>query len=270
MFAMAMADLNFNKVVSALADATRSQIYSLVAMRHEVSVSEIVKCFGVSQPAVSQHLGKLEDAGLITKRKSGREVLCSPNPDGLVPVLDWVNFYTGFWHAKILSLSTHLNEIHRLKEQNVTKEIVVESELPFGVAEVWGAISDSQNIKGWLMENDFRPVKGASFQFKTKPIGDWDGIVHCQVLELEAPHRLSYSWQGGVDPTGRNPPHLDTVVSWELASIPGGTRLTMRHSGFEEPKDDFAFAALKDGWQKMAEGIAGVIRAQSKTSAPAN
>ena len=49
------------------------------------------------------------------------------------------------------------------------------------------------------MPNDFEPVVGYRFTFQTKPMGDWDGIVHCEVLQCDPPSLLRYSWKGGAD-----------------------------------------------------------------------
>ncbi|MFE9690773.1 SRPBCC domain-containing protein [Micromonospora sp. NPDC005806] len=74
-------------------------------------------------------------------------------------------------------------------------------------AKVWRALTDSDLLARWLMPNDFRPLPGHRFTFRTtpRPGQGFDGIVHCEVLELDEPHRLRWAWRGG---------RLDTVVTW--------------------------------------------------------
>jgi uncharacterized protein YndB with AHSA1/START domain len=142
---------------------------------------------------------------------------------------------------------------------DATRDIVVEDVLPHAPEVVWTALTTAELIGRWLMPNDFAPEVGRRFTFRTKPMGDWDGVVHCEVLEVVANHKLVYSWTGGTD---RNPTYgarLDTVVTWTLTPVAGGTRLRMVHAGFRSPSNDFAFDAMSPGWGRVMQGIARVI-----------
>ena len=77
--------------------------------------------------------------------------------------------------------------------------IVVEKVLPFTAEKIWRALTNSDQIAKWLMPNDFVPQVGQRFNFRTRPMGDWDGVVHCEVLACEPPRLLRYSWKGGSD-----------------------------------------------------------------------
>src|SRR5436309_15744791 len=80
-----------------------------------------------------------------------------------------------------------------------TRDIVVEDVVLQPPEKVWKALTSAELISRWLMPNDFEPVVGKRFTFKTRPMGDWDGVVHCQVLEVVPLRRLVYSWQGGTE-----------------------------------------------------------------------
>jgi uncharacterized protein YndB with AHSA1/START domain len=124
-----------------------------------------------------------------------------------------------------------------------TQSIRIEYDLPHTRAKVWRALTDSALLAAWLMANDMKPVVGHRFTFTAKPMPGWDGVVHCEVLEVEAEARLSYSWRGGAGPLA-----LDTVVTWTLASTPtGGTRLSLDHAGFL-PSQTMAFDGIRNGW----------------------
>jgi uncharacterized protein YndB with AHSA1/START domain len=84
-------------------------------------------------------------------------------------------------------------------EQQATREIVVEDVLSHAPAAVWKTLTSGELISRWLMPNDFEPVIGRRFTFRTKPMGGWDGVVHCEVLEMIPNERLVYSWKGGLD-----------------------------------------------------------------------
>lgn len=89
---------------------------------------------------------------------------------------------------------------------------------------VWRALTDPTALARWLMENDFEPRVGHRFQFTTDPAPGFDGVVDCEVLAVEPPRFLSYTWTGGP---------VDTVISFTLEPIPQGTRLEVKQSGFD-------------------------------------
>ena len=86
-----------------------------------------------------------------------------------------------------------------------------------------------------------------------------DGVVHCEVLEVEPNRRLVYSWKGGSDDNPKYGSRLDSVVTWTLALEKGGTRLHLVHAGFRSPGNDFAYDAMKSGWGHIMGRIAEII-----------
>lgn len=99
----------------------------------------------------------------------------------------------------------------------------VERTYPHPRALVWRALTESELLARWLMPNDLVPEVGHRFQFRTDPAPGFDGIVDCQVLELESQACLRISWVGGP---------LDTEVTFRLFDAPGGTRLVVEQTGF--------------------------------------
>jgi DNA-binding transcriptional ArsR family regulator len=83
-----------------LADPTRRSVFERLAGGGELSVGELVDGAGVSQPAVSQHLAVLRQAGLVSERREGRFVRYAARPEGLKPLVDWVAFYGAFWRER--------------------------------------------------------------------------------------------------------------------------------------------------------------------------
>lgn len=139
------------------------------------------------------------------------------------------------------------------------RDIVVEDVLPHPPEKVWRALTTSELIGRWLMPNDFKPVIGHRFIFKTRPMGSWDGVVHCEVREVEPNRRLVYSWKGGSDDNPKYGSKLDSVVTWTLTAEKGGTRLRLVHAGFRSPGNDFAYDAMKQGWEHIMGRIAEII-----------
>jgi uncharacterized protein YndB with AHSA1/START domain/catechol 2,3-dioxygenase-like lactoylglutathione lyase family enzyme len=95
---------------------------------------------------------------------------------------------------------------------------------PHPIERVWRALTTSEALAEWLMPNDFAPEVGHRFTFRTGPEQGWNGVVDCQVMELDPPHRVSYTWRGGILP--------ETRVTFTLEPIGQQTRLRLEHTGF--------------------------------------
>jgi uncharacterized protein YndB with AHSA1/START domain len=139
--------------------------------------------------------------------------------------------------------------------QQTTREIVIEEVLPHAPELVWKTLTTGELISRWLMPNDFEAVIGRRFTFKTAPMGNWDGVVHCEVLEIVPNERLVHSWKGGADDNAAYGSRLDSIATWTLTPVEGGTRLRLVHSGFRSPDNDFAFGAMSGGWAKVMQRI---------------
>ena len=122
---------------------------------------------------------------------------------------------------------------------------------------VWDYLTKVELISQWLMENDFQPIVGCDFQFRTKPIPslDFDGIVYCKVLEIVPLKRLSYSWKTG---PGEGRITVDSLVVWTLHQKEGGTEVELEHTGFKET-DLTMYALVNEGWLKNIKKIAELI-----------
>jgi len=93
----------------AISDPTRRAVLDLLA-RGELSVTELCEPFAMSQPALSQHLKVLRDAGLVATRRDGRRRLYRIDPRPLRPVREWVADYERFWDERLRELARYLEE----------------------------------------------------------------------------------------------------------------------------------------------------------------
>jgi DNA-binding transcriptional ArsR family regulator len=84
----------------AFSDPTRRAIFERLARDGEQTVHSLTDQAGVSQPAVSKHLGVLKQAGLVRDRRDGRETHYSATPQALAPLVDWMGLYGAFWQGK--------------------------------------------------------------------------------------------------------------------------------------------------------------------------
>jgi uncharacterized protein YndB with AHSA1/START domain len=149
-----------------------------------------------------------------------------------------------------------------------TQEIVVEEVFPHAPQTIWKTLTTGELIGRWLgmQPTGFEPVKGARFTFQTTAAGVWDGVIHCEVLEVMRDQRFCFSWKGGHEANNAQyGSRLDTIVTMTLAKVDGGTRLRLVHSGFVTPRNDTAFRNMSDGWKKVV-GRIGAMSGEQPTA----
>jgi uncharacterized protein YndB with AHSA1/START domain len=137
-----------------------------------------------------------------------------------------------------------------------TKDIVIDEVLPHAPETVWKVLTSAQLIARWLMQpTGFEAFEGNAFTFQTKPGGNWDGVIHCRVLEVVANTRLVYAWKGGDARNAGYGAPLDTVVTWSLAPVEAGTRIRLVHAGFVLPRNESAYTVMSGGWKKVVRQL---------------
>ncbi|MGI8527778.1 MAG: ArsR/SmtB family transcription factor [Pseudolabrys sp.] len=99
-----------SETFSALADPTRRAILARLALG-ETSVQDLSKPFKISGPAISKHLKKLEQAGLITRGREAQWRPCKIEPVGFKSVDEWLESYRRFWEERLDRLDAHLAEL---------------------------------------------------------------------------------------------------------------------------------------------------------------
>jgi DNA-binding transcriptional ArsR family regulator len=95
----------------SLADPTRRAIFERLCRDGEQTVGTLTAQSGVSQPAVSKHLGVLRQAGLVLGRPHGRQTHYSAQPGALGPLIDWTSQMAGFWEDRFDDLEDLLDRI---------------------------------------------------------------------------------------------------------------------------------------------------------------
>jgi uncharacterized protein YndB with AHSA1/START domain len=130
-----------------------------------------------------------------------------------------------------------------------TRSLVIEKEIPHPLERVWRALTQGSLMKEWLMDNDFQPVVGHRFNFRSAPAPNWNGVVDCEVLAVEPNKKLSYSWCSM---------GLASAVSWTLSATAHGTLLRFEQTGFG-PGQGANYNGAKYGWQKFIGGMERVV-----------
>ena len=141
-----------------------------------------------------------------------------------------------------------------------SQEIVVDEVFPHTLDVVWKTLTTPGMMGRWLkMEpTGFEPKVGTHFTYQTMPAGEWDGIIHCRVLEVTPNERLAYAWKSGDERNVGYGSRLDTIVTWTLTEVDSGTRLRLVHSGFVTPKNDSAFNSMGGAWPFVVQSVGNI------------
>jgi uncharacterized protein YndB with AHSA1/START domain len=131
----------------------------------------------------------------------------------------------------------------------MTRTLTIERELPHPPEKVWRALTEGPLIEEWLMKNDFRPVVGHRFSFRSTPVPNWNGVIESEVLVVEPNSRLSYGWASM---------GLESVVTWTLTPTKGGTHVRMEHSGFPS-EESAAYKGARYGWTNFIGKLENVV-----------
>ena len=147
------------------------------------------------------------------------------------------------------------------------QDIVVDEVFPHAPETIWKVLTTGGLIGRWLMPaTGFEPVEGKRFTFQTKAGGAWDGVIHCQVLEVKPSERFTYAWKGGHEANDGYGAPLDTIVTWTLSRVADGTRVRLVHSGFVAPRNDSAFKIMSEGWKVVMRKLDTVVREETGES----
>jgi uncharacterized protein YndB with AHSA1/START domain len=143
-------------------------------------------------------------------------------------------------------------------------QIRIVRDYPHPPAMVWRAVTEPELVARWTVTGQrgrpvgFMPIVGSRFQLVAKPVPGWRGIVYCEVLEVDQPHLLRYTWQG--EENGKA-----TIVTYRIEPGVEGTRFTFEHTGFTGVGDFFVAKLLGAVRRKMLNvGLPSVLHDLAK------
>ncbi|MDJ0634083.1 MAG: SRPBCC domain-containing protein [Xenococcaceae cyanobacterium MO_188.B29] len=104
----------------------------------------------------------------------------------------------------------------------MNKQIELNIFYPHPPERVWKALIDRRALNVWMMPNNFEPRIGHKFQFTSNSLPGLETTIHCEVIELDEPKRLAYTWQDSKTSES-------SLVIWTLTPVEEGTQLELRH-----------------------------------------
>jgi uncharacterized protein YndB with AHSA1/START domain len=153
------------------------------------------------------------------------------------------------------------------------RDVTLELLLPHPPAKVWRALTDQTLLSAWFMPTaTFAPVLGHEFEFRMQPQRGWDGVTHCQIIDLVPEKTLAFTYRGeataektlrcaGVESEpvvarGKGIfTRLDTVLRFTLTPDPScsgeeTTRLRLEHTGYRGFGQVLVSLVMGYGWKK--------------------
>lgn len=131
-----------------------------------------------------------------------------------------------------------------------TRSVVIERSLDHPPAKVWRALAEPELLARWMMPNDIVPERGRRFDFRTQPVGGWDGVVNCEILEVDPPTRMVWEWASG---------GLVTTITFTLTPEGSGSRLKLVQSGFSA-EQEMNRRGAEYGMNRMVDQLPAVLK----------
>jgi uncharacterized protein YndB with AHSA1/START domain len=241
-------------VFKALADPTRRSLLDELYREDGQTLTALEQRLPMTRIGVMKHLRVLEEAGLLTTKKRGREKLHFLNPVPIRLVHDrWVSKYAEPWAATLTGLKKRLEE---------TMEKVFEIYIKTTPERLWEAITDpelrSQYSFGVAVNSDWKPGS----HYESNHAGAGITIAEGENLEVERPRRLVQSfnalWSDEVKAEGTS------RVTWEIEQIEDSCRLTVTHDQLREGAND----ELYGGWPMILSGLKTLLETGERLTTP--
>ena len=244
-----------DEVFRALADPTRRSLLDELFKEDGQSLSALEKRLPMTRFGVMKHLKVLEEAGLVTTKRRGREKLHFLNPVPIRLVHDrWVSKYAEPWAAALTGLKKSIEED--------VMEKVFEIYIKTNPERLWEAITDDELRQkynfGVGVTSDWTP--GSRYEAVHPAAGI--AIAEGENLEVDPPRRLVQSftalWSDDVKQEGTS------RVTWDIEPVGDSCRLTVTHDELREGAHD----ELYGGWPMILSGLKTLLETGEQLTTP--
>jgi uncharacterized protein YndB with AHSA1/START domain/DNA-binding transcriptional ArsR family regulator len=240
-------------VFKALADPHRRLLLDRLHERDGQTLSELQSYLPLSRFGCMKHLRVLEDAGLLTSRKVGREKFHYLNPVPIQRAYDrWVAKYARPWTRTLSGLKRSLEEPSMTSKPAHVYQIYIQAT----PEQIWHALTDPDTTPhyyfGTRFESDLTP--GSPYVYRTP---DGSPMLDGTIVESDPPHKLVMTfrplWAGGEEaPVSR--------VTWEITPKEEQCRLAVVHEGLDLESE--LGQGIQDGWAQIASALKSYLETQ--------
>ena len=217
-------------VFRALADPTRRRLLDLLFERDGRTLTELESGLPMTRFGVMKHLRLLEEAGLITTRKVGREKLHYLNPVPIQVISDrWINKYSAVRASALADLKIALEGENNMAT-DVKPKLVYQIIIKAPQERVWEAITTPEFTARYYYGSTLKTDLTVGSPF-TYYMPNGSPVVEGEVIASEPPNRLVHTYHSLWPPMNEDAP---TTVTWELESMSAGvTKVTVVHEAFQ-------------------------------------
>jgi uncharacterized protein YndB with AHSA1/START domain len=242
-------------VFKALADPTRRSLLDELFRQDGQTLSALERRLPMTRFGVMKHLRVLEEAGLITTRRRGREKLHFLNPVPIRLVHDrWVSKYAEPWAAALSGLK------HELEGR--TMEKVFEVYIKTTPERLWEAITESELRQKYNFGVGIDSEWTSGSRYESVHPGAGVAIAEGENIEVDPPRRLVQSftalWSEDVKAEGTS------RVSWEIEQVADSCRLTVTHDQLPEGANSELFG----GWPMILSGLKTLLETGETLTTP--
>ncbi len=234
-------------VFRALADENRRTLLDLLFRQDGQTLTELAAHLPMTRFGVMKHLQILEEAGLVTTRKTGREKFHYLNPVPIQLVYDrWVSKYARPWTDMLAGLKTQLEENKMGDKVTHVLQVFIRTTPD----QLWRALTDGNMTRQYyfesIVESSWQP--GATYRNRNKEGQD---MIRGEVLEADPPHRLVTTFTPCFVPGWES--FTPSKVVWEIEQTGPACKLTLTHSEIDmsQPASDTFF----NGWSQILSGL---------------
>lgn len=241
-------ELSENQIFRALADPSRRLLLDLLFEADSRTLSELCDYLDMTRHGVMKHLSILEEAGLITTQKSGREKLHYLNPVPITQIHDrWVSKFSKAWTSGLNRLKNELESEHHMKKH--VYQILIRT----SPERLWEALTDPEMTHQFLYQS--RVISDWTVGNEVKFVDEQGNVTALGVLvAFDPPKTLSYTWKLlSVPETSVDEPSRITYEIMEKTDIPGVCSLTVTHDQFEGAPNTFHFVG--NGWPTVLSNL---------------
>jgi uncharacterized protein YndB with AHSA1/START domain len=241
-------------VFKALADPTRRSLLDELFTQDGQTLTALEERLPMTRFGVMKHLKVLEEAGLVTTKRRGREKLHFLNAVPIRLVHDrWVSKYAEPWAATLAGLKTRLEQ---------TMEKVFEIYIKTTPERLWEAITDSDLRQRYTFGVGVTSDWTQGSHYEAVHPGAGVAISAGENLEVDPPRRLVQSfdalWSDEVKAEGTS------RVTWEIEPVGDSCRLTVTHDQMRET----ANSELYGGWPMILSGLKTLLETGEDLTTP--
>ena len=249
-------------VFRALADANRRRLLDGLRERDGQALGELETVLpGMTRFGVMKHLRVLEEAGLVTTRRSGRQKLHFLNPVPIRLISDrWISRYAEPWVNAMADLKTTLEATRPMSQPKQVYEIFINAT----PERVWQGITDGELTKQYYYGGAVRSdlTVGSAFTY-FDDAGTM--LLAGEILEIDPPRRLVTTFSAVWDPAtaGDRP----SRITYEIEPQGPLTKLTMLHDDFDG--ETATYKAVAGGWSYVLSGLKTLLETGKPMPSPA-